>query len=150
MKIKDKEDLSKFTSLMESIRDIRKDVRNHFMKKMKEHQIDMTIEMLDVLYILWEKDNINQREIVFKTNKDKASVTSLLDNLTKRGLVERKPDPSDKRNNLIALTKEGENYQAKLIPLLQEVYDLFLRDISSEELSHTIEVLQRIHQKMME
>jgi len=28
---------------------------------MKEHSIDLTIEMLEVLHILWDKDNINQQ-----------------------------------------------------------------------------------------
>lgn len=150
MKLEKKKDLTRIAELMDIIRDVRKVMRSHFMKKMKEHHFDVTIEMLEVLYILWSKDNINQQEIVDKTNRNKASITSLIDNLTARALVQRNPDPTDRRNNLIALTKEGKNYQEKLIPILEEVYQSFQADITSEELENTINVLQKINKKMME
>ena len=135
---------------MDTIRDIRKVVRVHFMKKMKDHKIDVTIEMLEVLYILWDKDYINQQEIVDKTNRNKASITSLIDNMTTRGLVQRNPDPNDRRNNLITLTREGEMYQQKLIPLLEEVYATFQVGISAQELENTTVVLEKILQRMTE
>ena len=36
-----------------------------------------------------------------------ASVTSLLDTLERRGLVERRPDPADRRRLLVAITDDG-------------------------------------------
>src|SRR5699024_3785657 len=150
MKIKEQAELKKIASLMEVIRDIRQVMRNHFSQKVKEHDMDVTIEMLETLYVLWKKDGINQQEIVEKTNKSKASVTSLLDNLASRNLIQRNPDPNDRRSNLVALTNEGKSYQKKLIPLLEEVYDSFLQDITPEELENTTKVLDRIYQKMTE
>lgn len=150
MKIKDSKDLVRISQLMEVTRDIRKGARQHFMKKMKEHKIDVTIEMLEVLYVLWKKDNINQQVIVSETNRNKASLTSLIDNLTSRGLVQRNSDPTDRRNNLIALTKEGEKYQEKLMPIMAEVYQSLQSDISSQELETVIAVLQKVNQKMVE
>jgi DNA-binding MarR family transcriptional regulator len=150
MKIKDSKDLVRISQLMEVTRDIRKGARQHFMKKMIEHKIDVTIEMLEVLYVLWKKDNINQQVIVSETNRNKASLTSLIDNLTSRGLVQRNSDPTDRRNNLIALTKEGEKYQEKLMPIMAEVYQSLQSDISSQELETAIAVLQKVNQKMVE
>ncbi len=150
MKIKDSKDLVRISQLMEVTRDIRKGARQHFIKKMKEHKIDVTIEMLEVLYVLWKKDNINQQVIVSETNRNKASLTSLIDNLTSRGLVQRNSDPTDRRNNLIALTKEGEKYQEKLMPIMAEVYQSLQSDISSQELETAIAVLQKVNQKMVE
>ena len=150
MKIKDSKDLVRISQLMEVTLDIRKGARQHFMKKMKEHKIDVTIEMLEVLYVLWKKDNINQQVIVSETNRNKASLTSLIDNLTSRGLVQRNSDPTDRRNNLIALTKEGEKYQEKLMPIMAEVYQSLQSDISSQELETAIAVLQKVNQKMVE
>ena len=150
MKIKDSKDLVRISQLMEVTRDIRKGARQHFMKKMKEHKIDVTIEMLEVLYVLWKKDNINQQVIVSETNRNKASLTSLIDNLTSRGLVQRNSDPTGRRNNLIALTKEGEKYQEKLMPIMAEVYQSLQSDISSQELETAIAVLQKVNQKMVE
>ncbi|HLV46465.1 MAG TPA: MarR family transcriptional regulator [Flavobacterium sp.] len=150
MKIKDSKDLVRISQLMEVTRDIRKGARQYFMKKMKEHKIDITIEMLEVLYVLWKKDNINQQVIVSETNRNKASITSLVDNMTSRGLVQRNSDPTDRRNNLIALTKEGEKYQEKLMPIMAEVYQSFQGDVSSQELEQAIAVLQKVNQKIVE
>jgi len=150
MKIKDSKDLVRISQLMEVTRDIRKGARQYFMKKMKEHKIDITIEMLEVLYVLWKKDNINQQVIVSETNRNKASLTSLIDNMTSRGLVQRNSDPTDRRNNLIALTKEGEKYQEKLMPIMAEVYQSFQGDVSSQELEQAIAVLQKVNQKIAE
>lgn len=148
MKIKESKELAKMVRFMDTLRDIRKVMIVHFTKKVKEHNLDITLEMLEVLFILWEKDNINQQEIVDKTSRKKASLTSLIDNLTSRGLVERRQDPKDRRSNLIVLTKEGEAYQKKLIPLMEEVYQSVNMDISDEEFIKVHDILQRLYQKI--
>lgn len=148
MKSMDKEDLEQMVQFMDILRNIRKVMINHFARKVKEYNIDVTIEMLEVLYVLWQCDFINQQEIAEKTNRNKASLTSLIDNLVNRNLVTRRQDPSDRRNNLIVLTQEGVAYQEKLIPMLVEVYESFKIDISSSEMESAIRVLQKLYQKM--
>src|ERR1700722_219521 len=74
---------------------------------MKAHKMGLTYEMLQVMGCLWKKDGINQQEITNITVKDKASMTYLIDNLTKRGLVTRLEDANDRRNKLILLTDKG-------------------------------------------
>lgn len=133
---------------MDIIRNIRKVMINHFARKVKEHNIDVTIEMLEVLYVLWQKDHINQQEIAEKTNRNKASLTSLIDNLVCRNLVTRKQDPTDRRNNLIVLTQNGTDYKEKLIPMLVDIYESFKIDISSKEIENTTLVLKKLYKTM--
>ncbi|MGV9616596.1 MarR family winged helix-turn-helix transcriptional regulator [Nocardia xishanensis] len=38
---------------------------------------------------------------------DKTRIIGVLDDLQRRGLIERAPDPTDRRVNLVSLTKEG-------------------------------------------
>jgi DNA-binding MarR family transcriptional regulator len=38
---------------------------------------------------------------------DKSSVTGLVDRVARLGMVERQPDPADRRVSLVALTEEG-------------------------------------------
>lgn len=148
MKIEETEGLANMVKFMDTLRDIRKVMINLFLLKVKEHNFDVTIEMLEVLYFLWKKDYTNQQEIAEKTNRNKASLTSLIDNLTSRGLVTRKQNPDDRRNNLIILTKEGIAYRAKLMPIFEEVYASLNAAISSQELESTNQVLQKIYQKI--
>jgi DNA-binding MarR family transcriptional regulator len=45
-----------------------------------------------------------------------ASITSLLDTLEGRGLVERQPDPTDRRRLLIVITQEGKALVDQFLP----------------------------------
>lgn len=45
-----------------------------------------------------------------------ASVTSLLDTLERRGLVERRPDPTDRRRLLIVITQAGKALVDQFLP----------------------------------
>ena len=72
------------------------------LKAFSQEGIDITTEQWTVLSCLWNKDKIIQQEICDLTQKDKPSVTRLIDNLEKKNLVRRVLDSSDRRNNLIS------------------------------------------------
>ena len=54
--------------------------------------------------------------------KDKACLTNLMNNLEKKGYVYRKEDPADRRNKLVFLTPEGEEFKDQIRPILDQVY----------------------------
>ena len=54
--------------------------------------------------------------------KDKACLTNLMNNLEKKGYVYRKEDPADRRNKLVYLTPEGEEFKEQIRPILDQVY----------------------------
>ena len=54
--------------------------------------------------------------------KDKACLTNLMNNLEKKGYVHRKEDPADRRNKLVYLTPEGEEFKEQIRPILDQVY----------------------------
>ncbi|GAA4313692.1 hypothetical protein GCM10023149_09550 [Mucilaginibacter gynuensis] len=97
--------------------------RQFIQARLRQYEIDLTFEMLQVMICLWQKDGINQQEIANITVKDKASMVYLLDNLEKRSLVYRMPDMSDRRNKLIFLTKKGKGLERDIQPILQQMYD---------------------------
>jgi DNA-binding MarR family transcriptional regulator len=49
-----------------------------------------------------------------------SNVTGLVDRLEQRGLIERQSNPQDRRVKLIALTKAGETFRARLLERLCE------------------------------
>ncbi|MEJ2903134.1 MarR family winged helix-turn-helix transcriptional regulator [Pedobacter panaciterrae] len=108
--------------------------RQFIQARIKENQLNITYEMLEVLMCLWEKDGINQQEIADRIIKEKASMTYLLDNLVKRDLVNRMPDGNDRRNNLIHLTKQGKDLQEKLLPWAMEMYTAASIDLTEEDI----------------
>ena len=76
-------------------------------RNFRKMNIDITPEQWTVLYYLWSKDGVTQQELCNTTFKDKPSMTRLIDNLEKQGLVTRSSDARDRRINIIRLTEKG-------------------------------------------
>lgn len=108
-------------------------VRQYFHKRISELHINMTYEMVRVLILLNEHKYMNQQQIADLTFKNKASLTSLLNNMEKRNLVVRNEDQSDKRNKIITLTPTGKDLFSKVNPVFEEMYHLLYNDVSTEE-----------------
>jgi DNA-binding MarR family transcriptional regulator len=118
--------------------------RQFVQQKLKEHKIDLTFEMLQIMKYLWENDGANQQEIANATVKDKASLTYLIDNLTRRELVYRQEDASDRRNKLIFLTDQGWRLQTVLLPWVKEMYTVANADIPACEFSKAMQTLRKV------
>lgn len=78
--------------------------------------------MLQVLSSLWHEQGISQQILAERIAKDKACLTNLMNNLEKKGYVYRKEDPADRRNKLVFLTPEGEEFKDQIRPILDQVY----------------------------
>jgi DNA-binding MarR family transcriptional regulator len=52
------------------------------------------------------------RNLAARLNSDASNLSVLIDRLERRGAVERRPDPADRRVKALALTAEGERLRA--------------------------------------
>ena len=116
--------------------------------KLKQHNVDLTFEMLQVMGCLWTEDNINQQEIANITVKDKASMTYLIDNLTKRGLVSRLEDTNDRRNKLVVLTEKGRSLKSKIQPVIDEMHEITGKNVDVARLKEFITILDKIEDNL--
>jgi DNA-binding MarR family transcriptional regulator len=123
-------------------------VRQQIQEKIRENNLDITFEMLEVMGCLWRKDGINQQEIADFTLRDKSSMTYLLDNLVKRQLVTRVEDENDRRNKLIYLTPQGGRLKEQLYPWAMEVYEMASEDARTEDLERAVSLLNRMTGKL--
>src|SRR5690554_8094349 len=76
-------------SLLENIQSLSTNVRHYMHKQISNLDLDLTYEMVKVLFILDDHRYLNQQQIADITLKNKASLTSLIGNMEKRGLVMR-------------------------------------------------------------
>lgn len=130
-----------FTHLLFELRD---QLRQHLQKKFRENNIDLTYEMHQVMACLWKTDGIRQQDLADRTLKDKASLTCLIDNLTKRKLVSRSEDPLDRRSKLISLTEEGKNLGKEVEPWLAELYGIVGRGFEISKIDECISAVQKM------
>ena len=121
--------------LVENMQTLSNNVRQYFHKRIADVHVDITYEMVKVLILLSDNKYMNQQQIADLTFKNKASLTSLLNNMEKRSLVVRNEDNADKRNKIITLTPKGKELFSKVNPIFDEMYDLLYKDITSEEIA---------------
>lgn len=97
--------------------------RQIIQRKMRENNIDLTFEMIFVMKHLAKNDNVNQQELANLAYKDKSSLSYLIKNMEKRGLITRKEDEKDKRNKLVGFTTEGKNQYLQVRQVVDDVYN---------------------------
>ena len=127
-----------------SMTELRNHLRQYIQVRIKEHGINITFEMLEVMGCLWKKDGINQQELADLTLRDKSSMTYLLDNLVKRKMVKRVEDANDRRNKLVYLTKEGTNLKEQLNPWVAQVYSMASEEVAVKDLQSAVTLLNKM------
>ncbi len=130
-----------FTHLLFELRD---QLRQFLQKKFRENNINLTYEMHQIMACLWKTDGIKQQELADRTLKDKASLTCLIDNLTKRKLVTRLEDAADRRSKLIFLTEKGKNLGKEVEPWVAELYEIVSRDFEINTINECISAVQKM------
>lgn len=119
-------------------------INRTLLRAFASENIDLTTEQWTVMACLWNQDKVTQQAICDITTKDKPSITRLIDKLEARNLVVRVSDPSDRRINLIHLTKTGMDLQKKSNAIVQKVAERTLSNISRKDLDFGREILKKI------
>ena len=76
----------------------------------------LTVSQFGVLEALYHLGPLSQAEIAKKVLKSSGNITMVIDNLEKRGLVQRQRIEEDRRYYTIQLTSEGEKMTADIFP----------------------------------
>ena len=77
-------------------------------------KIDLTYTQYVVMLALWEQGSTNVRQLGNIICLDSGTLTPLLKKLEKKGLITRTKDPSDERNLIIDVTKDGYKLKDKV------------------------------------
>ncbi len=123
-------------------------IARRLQKKFNTAELNLTIEQWSVLYHLWKQDGISQQELCNATYRDKPSITRLVDNLEKLQLVKRVPSDSDRRINLIFLTKQGQKLQEDTMGLAEETLNEALETVPADKIEVCKEVLQVVYDNL--
>lgn len=132
---------TQFTHLLLELRD---ELRRHLQQKFRENNMSLTYEMHQVMVCLWTKDGMRQQDLADKTLKDKTSLTYLIDNLNKRGLVTRMEDKNDRRSKLIFLTDKGKELGKIAEPWVEELYKLASLKVTMNEIEESMKTVQKM------
>ena len=73
-----------------------------------------------------------------------ASVTSLLDTLERRGLVERRADPADRRRLLVAITEDGLALVDQFLPEVVALQTAVMAHLSEPQRRQLVKLLATV------
>lgn len=109
-----------------------------------ENKFDVTVEQFGVLAVLWYQEGINQQAIANGLNRDKTTITRIIENMTKKNLLVKVPDQLDKRNKLIYLTDKGRSLQEDMIKSTGIVYMDAIKKLSEKDIKSVTGILQKM------
>ena len=103
-----------------------------------------------ILFVLWQKDKITQKELATEIGLAKNTITVMLEKMEKNDLIRRITDENDKRKSLVILT----DYAKSLKKSFDEISDEMLRKVykgfSEEEIDKYEGYLHRIIRNLEE
>jgi DNA-binding MarR family transcriptional regulator len=123
-------------------------VARRLQKNFRNAGLEITIEQWSVLYHLWKEDELSQQELGTRTFRDKASITRLIDNLEKQGLVTRVASNTDRRINKVCLMDAAKPLQQITYDLANQTMNEALQNISKDEIEVVKNVLQRVYDNL--
>ena len=78
-------------------------------------ELDLTYTQYITLLVLWEKKELNVKQLGHSLYLDSGTLTPLLKKLEKKGLIERHRSKEDERNLIITITEKGEALREEAI-----------------------------------
>lgn len=106
--------------------------------------LELTPPDTGILRLLRMAAGISQQELSAKLQIHPSRLVGILDNLEKRKLVERKPNPTDRRLYSLHLTKNGGETLEKIGKIAREHQDALLAALSTDERQQLTGMLHKI------
>lgn len=110
----------------------------------------LTIGQPKILDYLKEHDGSNQKEIAKACFLEAGSLTSILNKMEEKGLIERKTLNGNRRSFHIFMTEEGKKKQQLVDKAFLKIEEKALADISGEQFEQFIAVYRKIYANLQD
>jgi MarR family transcriptional regulator, transcriptional regulator for hemolysin len=120
-----------------------------FDQQLIRRKADITVTQSRVIGTLaLVKDGMTQKEIASTIGIEAPTIVPIIDKLEDQGIVIRRPDHNDRRNNMIFLTGKSEAKWELIIECALELEKASHKGLSEEELEITKRTLRKIAQNV--
>ena len=97
-----------------------------------------------ILFVLWQKDKITQKELATEIGLAKNTITVMLEKMEKNNLIRRITDENDKRKSLVILTDYAKSLKKSFDEISDEMLKKVYKGFSEEEIDKYEGYLHRI------
>ena len=119
-------------------------VKKYMATMLRKHGVPLTPEQFMLIDLLWNLGEMTQQELADLMQKDKNSVTSLVDAIERKGFVVRRQSKTDRRSNTLVLTEKAELLKPGAKEKGISILDKILEGISEEELRAFLATLRKL------
>lgn len=138
------EDMST-NNIISLIATIREKSNKFIMREMNNRNIKgLVISHGDILNALFKYEVLTMKDISEKIERDKSTVTTLVDKLVSIGYVTKQKDFNDSRIVLVSLTEKGKQLKSDFEEISSELLSVVFSGIEEEEKEILIRTLTKI------
>ena len=113
------------------------------------NNLQITPEQFTVLALLYENDELYQRQLSALTLKDRANISRIVNILECSGLITKTPDVKGRKVYKIKITEEGKLVYHETLPVITSVWKETAENISDDDMKIFHSVLYKIQQNLI-
>lgn len=118
-------------------------ISNVLFRNVIADQLDINVTDMECLGLLFHKGVATPSELSRHTGLSSGATTAMLDRLEKSGLIERTPNPEDRRGSLIALVKSGAEKVGPWFTSVREAQNQLVSRYTAHELEILLDFFER-------
>lgn len=119
-------------------------VSNKILRKYQPllEKINLTYTQYIVMMVMWEKTQVNEKELCESLYLKSNTLAPLLKRLKDKGYIDIVKDKADKRNLVISLTEKGKKLKEKAVDVPPSIAEEF--NLNEEEAKFLYQILYKI------
>jgi len=109
-------------------------------------RFDLPLSQFYILRLQWDEDGSTQGDIARLAFMSESVASQVIKKMEARGLLRRRPDPSDNRSQRVSLTRTGEKLRDIIAKDGIKISTENAPEISPEDMKTAIQVLKKIRE----
>ncbi|SFK64158.1 MarR family winged helix-turn-helix transcriptional regulator [Methylophaga sulfidovorans] len=131
-------------SAIETIRLLAHAVKKRLALQLEVEALGLVPMQVRLMKIIHRRSPCTALDIASFMQRDKAQITRLISGLLEQGLIEKHPNPKDKRSHFLLLTPEGDRIQESLSKLIGQAEQSMLEGIAKKDMQSFFTVTQKM------
>ena len=103
---------------------------------------------LTILYLLWQKDNVTQKQLSIHLDIEQATLSNTLKRMERDTLIERTLNRKDKRHHLITLTEKGSTIKSSIEDAINDLREVVNKGLTINDRKYFKRIMKQMTQQL--
>jgi len=110
---------------------------------------EISLVQSHIIYEIKRRKNISMQQVAEALGVDITTFSRQISTLEKKGLVNKTPDPEDKRVNILSLTEKGDTLEKKIDTRMREFIEKILTQMTDFERELVVKSIQLLNKAIL-